>query len=163
VYIIENQSVKISKKARPIDFKPKNIIDHRVFKINWRLKIKIAFSSLQEPVHNFFENGFQNFFSCLPGVMAIPQFFFQTKNKEIPIKKYKTIQAGAKSQFGGKKLGFLSWENQAEETAGAVKKEPIIPANWQTATETKNLIILLFIFSFYQNPAPEQISVRGKN
>ena len=137
----------------PGDFKPKNINDHKVFKTNWRLKIKTAFSSFQEPVHNFLETGFQNCFSCSPAITIMPQFFFQTKNKDTPIKKYKIIQAGAKSQFGGKKLGFLSSINQDEETAGAVKKEPIIPASWQIIIEIKNLMILFFIHLFYQKTA----------
>lgn len=129
----------------PGDFRPKNITDHKTFKTSWREKIKTAFSSLQEPLHNLVEKGFHAFFSCSPAVMIIPQFFFQTKNNDIPIKRYKTVQAGAKSQFGGKKLGFLSSANQGVGIAGAVKNEPINPANWQTKIETTNLVILIFI------------------
>lgn len=130
----------------PVDFRPKNITDHKIFKISWRLKIKIAFSSLQEPLHNLVENGFQDLFSCSPAVMIIPQFFFQTKNKDIPIKRNKIIQTGAKNQFGGKKLGFLSSVNQEVGMAGAVKNEPIIPANWQTTIEATSLAVLFFIY-----------------
>ena len=52
----------------------------------------------------------------------------QIKNSETPIRKNKNIQAGAKSQEGGVKLGFSSLAYQLE-IAGAVKIEPMTPAN----------------------------------
>lgn len=82
------------------DFKPKKAIDQKVFKT-----------------------------SCAPKkVNAFLFFFFQTRNKATPIKKYKEIHTGPNSQLGGLNDGFIKVEYQVE-TDLIVKNEPITPAS----------------------------------
>lgn len=132
----------------PGDFSPKKITDHKIFKTNWRAKIAIAFSSLQGPLHSLVEKGFQDFFSCSLTETSLFQFFCQTKYKDIPINKNKIIQTGAKSQFGRLKDGFSNLAYQVP-IAGAVKKEPITPANWHIKIEVISLKIFIFPMFFY--------------
>ena len=54
--------------------------------------------------------------------------FSQTKNIDIPIKKYNVIQTGPKSQFGGLKEGLTNDAYQVG-IADDVNIEPIPPAN----------------------------------
>lgn len=106
------------------DFRPKNKNDHNILNISWIPK------TIRATLTSFFSN-------------PLPQI----KYKEILMRKKRVIQAGAKSQTGGKKPGFLSSANQVVGIAGAVKNEPITPANWQIKIEIINLPILFnFIF-----------------
>ena len=95
-----------------------------------------AFSSFQEPIHNFFDKEFQKFFCSFPETFTFHPFD-QTMYKEIPIRKNKIIQTGAKSQFGGAMLGFVKLAYHSG-IARIVKKEPIAPAIWHIKTEIKS-------------------------
>jgi hypothetical protein len=69
-------------------------------------------------------------------LLLIP--LFQTKYKEIPIKKYKIIHTGANNQLGGLKNGLfkVKYHVDTEET---VKNDPIKPANWQIRIDMTSL------------------------
>ncbi len=53
------------------------------------------------------------------------------------------IQTGPKSQWGGLKKGLFNVTYQVE-TDETVKKDPMMPANWQMTIEGMNLKKLLF-------------------
>ena len=115
---IANQRTMISIKANKGDLRPKNRIDQNIFKTNC--------------IRNMCKAGFTNF-------LLIP--LFQIMPALIPIKIKRIVQTGAKSQFGGLKLGLFKVEYQVE-IAGVVKTEPIKPTNRQIRIE----IIIFFIF-----------------
>jgi len=69
--------------------------DHKIFKTSCKTKIATAFSSCQVPDHNFSEKRFQALRCGVAAGSEICQFFDQTRYKEIPIKKNKTIQTKA--------------------------------------------------------------------
>ena len=64
--------------------------------------------------------------SCQTNILTA-DLFFQTKYKLTPIKVYKTVHTGPKTQDGGLKKGLIKVVYQVgiEPT---VNKEPIIPA-----------------------------------
>ena len=62
--------------------------------------------------------------------LAFLNLFSQAINKAIAIKMNKAVQTGAKTQFGGAKLGRINPAYQ-ESMLGVVKNAPIKPANWQ--------------------------------
>lgn len=105
--------------------------------------MKIAFSSLQEPLHSLVETGFQDFCPCSLTETSLFQFFDQTKYKDIPINRNKIVQTGAKTQFGGPNAGFSNLAYQVP-IARAVKKEPITPAISQIKIDTISLKIFIF-------------------
>lgn len=75
--------------------------------------------------------------------MAILTFFFlkpfsQIKNRAIPIRIKRVVQAGAKSQLGGLKEGLFKFAYQVG-IEGVVKIEPKNPAPKQSNREDKNL------------------------
>ena len=55
----------------------------------------------------------------------------------MPIRRYRVIQAGPKTQLGGVKKGFFRASYQVG-IAGVVKNAPMIPASWQTIMLTKS-------------------------
>ncbi len=114
VKIMLTHKTMMSIIANPGFFSPKNIIDQTAFKISW----------IQKTVGTF--------------------FFLQTKYKDIPIKIYKTVQTGAKIQFGGEKIGLFKVEYQVgiEEV---VKNDPKIPAPKQIPMDRINFGIFLGI------------------
>jgi len=61
-----------------------------------------------------------------------------TKNKEIPMRKYKIVQTGPNIQLGGLNAGFTSPAYQIE-IAEIVKTEPITPANSDNIIAITNL------------------------
>jgi len=65
----------------------------------------------------------------------------------MPIKKYKKVQAGPKSQLGGVKNGFfkLAYQVGIEEK---VKREPIAPAVSQTKIEIISFRIFFITIDF---------------
>lgn len=79
-----NQSKIISINAKKIFCKPKNKYDHNAFKANWTLKNNNPFFTNSLLVSNW----------------------FQTLPAAIPIKMKSSVQTGAKTQFGGLKIGF---------------------------------------------------------
>src|SRR4030042_1963261 len=153
VYTIANQSIKISKKARPGSFNPKKIIDHTIFKATCKLKTKTAFSSFHEPKNSLVDQRFHDFCFLFSAGTLTAQFFDHTRYKETPIKRYKRIQTGAKIQFGGLNEGFSKKAYQLP-MAGVVKKEPIKPA----ASQIKMLIINLAMFFIFGS---QQICLRS--
>lgn len=70
--------------------------------------------------------------------------FNQTKNRAIPMKIKRVVQAGAKSQLGGLKEGLFKVAYQVG-IEGVVKIEPKKPAPKQSNKEANNLAIF-FIF-----------------
>ena len=67
---------------------------------------------------------------------------FQMMNNETPIRVYRLIQTGLKSQLGGEKAGFFKVAYQIG-MAGMVKKDPKKPADWQRAILATNFIIFI--------------------
>jgi len=65
---------------------------------------------------------------------------------DIPIITKRVVHTGANTQLGGFKGDLLIVVYQPF-TAGAVNKEPIIPAIWQTNMNTMYVIVLLFFIS----------------
>lgn len=63
----------------------------------------------------------------------------------MPINKNKTVQTGAKTQFGGLKNGFLRKKYQLL-IAGVVKIEPKIPASSQIDMLTINFVVFFIFF-----------------
>ncbi len=108
VISIRIQRTTITIKPSNGDFRPKNIIDQRILKKSWTKKIFSPFLSL-----------------------------FHTRNMAIAINKNKTVQTGANSQLGGLKDGLIKVGYQVL-TAGAVKIDPISPANSQTTIAITN-------------------------
>jgi len=88
------------------------------------------------------ETGFHDFRSGLSTGTLLAQFFAHTRYKEIPINKNKTVQTGAKTQFGGLKKGFSRKKYQLL-IAGVVKIEPKTPASSQI-----NMLIINFAAFF---------------
>lgn len=90
--------------------------------------------------------------SCIrKNIPAVLIFFFfqpclQIKKKEVPIKKYKSVQAGPKIQLGGAKNGLLRVEYQVG-MAEIVKGTLIIPTSSQPTTETISLCKSFINFS----------------
>jgi hypothetical protein len=92
-------------------------MDHRAFKINWIKKIIVALlTSFLFPV------------------------LFHMRNREMPIRVYRLIQTGLKSQLGGEKTGLFNVAYQVG-IAGMVKKEPNNPADWQRTILRNNFNI----------------------
>lgn len=94
-------------KASNGDLSPKKKIDQKKFRPSW---IRKRFKESRTPF----------FFSP----------FCQIKKAEIPIIKYKIVQTGANTQFGGEKNGLFKVAYQVD-TDEAVNKPPIIPTNSQ--------------------------------
>ena len=69
--------------------------------------------------------------------------FCQSRYKEMPISRNKSVQTGAKTQPGGLKLGLFNVKYQLE-TDLAVKNEPIMPANWQIIIDVISLNQFIF-------------------
>jgi len=88
------------------------------------------------------ETGFHDFRSGLSTGTLLAQFFAHTRYKEIPINKNKTVQTGAKTQFGGLKKGFSRKKYQLL-IAGVMKIEPKTPASSQI-----NMLIINFAAFF---------------
>ena len=66
--------------------------------------------------------------------------FLQAKYQAKPIIRYKIVQPGPKSQFGGEKLGlFKNWYQ--ELMAEKVNKLPIKPASWGKARAVNSFMI----------------------
>ena len=121
---------------------PKNITDHKMFKTSCIIKIKIIFVFCHEPDNNFCENLFHAFILSELILFFTSQFFDQTKYKEIPIKTNKIVHTGPKIQLGGLKKGLFK-PLYHDPICEIVKTEPIIPANSQIITLTKNFNRLL--------------------
>ena len=88
--------------------------------------------------------------------MALGVFLFlkplsQIKYRDIPIKKYKTVQTGPNIEFGGLKNGLLSWAYQVD-IEGNVTVLPANPIKKQRLTEIISFN-LLTIFSIPQKIA----------
>lgn len=79
-------------------------------------------------------------------IFLFPNPLFQIMPAEMPIKRKSVVHAGAKSQFGGTKSGFLISEYQVA-IAGVVKKAPMIPA----ASQIKIAIIIFFSVYLFSN------------
>jgi hypothetical protein len=92
------------------DFNPKKKIDQRMFSTSWTPK----------------------------RINAVFAFLTQIRYNETPINKNNEVQTGAKTQLGGLKTGWFKVVYQVL-TAGAVKKEPIIPASWHIIIEIISL------------------------
>ena len=67
---------------------------------------------------------------------------------EIPINKNNVVHTGAKIQFGGLNVGVFKEAYQVG-IEGEVKKEPIIPANWQITIEIMSLIMFFIFIGFF--------------
>ena len=79
--------------------------------------------------------------SWIPNIMNAFFVLFllsQIMYKEIPIKRYNSVQTGPKTQLGGLKNGLFKVTYHVE-TEDTVKTDPIIPANWQIIIEAINL------------------------
>lgn len=110
----------ISPKAIAGNFNPKKIIDHKALRISCPLKmVKALLCWLQS------NSWLTELEDC------------QIKYKEIPIKAYKRVQTGAKSQLGGESKGLFKVAYQTG-IAEKVKIEPIIPAPSQIRIEETN-------------------------
>jgi len=78
--------------------------------------------------------------------------FRHTIEADIPISRYRVIQAGANSQFGGVKGGF-SRAAYHVGIAGVVNAEPIRPAHWHATILMSSLnIYLIFPSSVLYSP-----------
>lgn len=125
IVIITNISRnKISINPSRGDFNPKKKNDHIALSKSW------------------IPNIMKKIFLSLDFIL-----FFQTRYKDIPIRKYSIIQVGANIQFGGAKCGFVNEEYQTG-TASNENNEPKMPADWQIIIEIMNLI-RLFIYSIF--------------
>jgi hypothetical protein len=77
----------------------------------------------------------------------------QTRNIENPMVKYKKIQTGPKTEFGGEKNGFSRPAYQVD-TDCLVNKDPTIPAPWHRSTLIVSLnafFILYFLNRILNN------------
>jgi hypothetical protein len=117
------QRITISMNAMSGFFNPKNNTDHKKLSI-----------------------------SCVPNIInAIFVPFnpeFQIRYIEIPIKIYSAVQTGAKSQFGGLKLGLFNPEYQVG-MAFEVKNPPKNPTIKHMAMETISFMIFMLIKVHY--------------
>ena len=95
----------ISTKAKKGDLRPKNIIDHSMFKTSWMEN------------HNK---------ATLTSVLR--RVFCHTRKRDIPMVTNKLIQTGENTQFGGLKDGLLRLAYQVG-IDGEVNKDPTNPAN----------------------------------
>lgn len=129
---------------------PKKRYGHAAFKINCKAKMDTAFAFCKSPTHSRSDHRFQllTFFSKIGFIVFQP--FFQTRNKETPIKKYSKVHTGPNASAGGISAGFSSSANQPK-IAGIVKTAPITPTNSTTATAIINLkkLFKYFISSFH--------------
>src|SRR3989344_6035223 len=74
---------------------------------------------------------------------------FQTRKSEIPISANNVVQTCPNTHAGGLRAGFASSKYQSDRIAGAVKSEPITPANSETTiamTNFKKLFIRIDLF-----------------
>jgi hypothetical protein len=118
---IKIHRITISTNAKRGDFKPKNRIDQSTLNISWAAKISKAI------------------FTC-----GLSKPLLQTRNNDMPIRRKRMVQTGPKIQLGGLKTGLLMVRYHVL-TELKVKKEPIIPASWQIATEmiSKSILFIL--------------------
>lgn len=105
----------ISAKAHPGKRKPKNIADQAMFSKNCKKKAKRAALTFFREV-----------------------FSLQTKNSATPISAKRTVQTGAKIQFGGARSGFARFAYHSG-IAGAVNSDPEAPTASQARMETASL------------------------
>ena len=105
VQSIANHKNTIITKPPCIDRPPKKTIDQRLLRVSCK------------------KNTLKALFT--PGVCSP---FLHRRNAAIPIKVNKLIHAGAKTQFGGVKVGLLINAYHAG-IARVVKRDPIIPAH----------------------------------
>jgi len=122
------QRIIISIRATRGKWSPKKIIDQIKFKKSWIEK---------------------NARAILIFLFLKP--FFQTKKAETPIKKYKVVHTGPKTQFGGAKKGLLRIAYQPGIEA-SVKGVLIRPTVSQVTMEINNLnkSLILFLIKQYQ-------------
>jgi len=105
VIMTNTSSNKISINPNKGDFNPKKNNDHIALSKSW------------------IPNVIKKIFLSLEFILL-----FQTRYKDIPIRKYSIIQVGANIQFGGAKYGFVNVEYQSG-TASNENTEPKMPAD----------------------------------
>ena len=118
-HTIDSHNKAITIRAPPIDLNPKNTIDQRQLSVNCKRNMKSA---------------------VLASLLSSP--FCQTRKADIPIMVNRVIQTGPNIQSGGLKDGFLIKAYQSGMDR-AVKKPPMIPANWQTKILSNNFNALI--------------------